>query len=189
METSNQVRHRLRSSWEDWAPHRSQVASPAVLPRKRRWLLRNEPANRFAWSTVAARLQSKRPSGRITNLHQLPYFTVHARKVRVRARSGLAAWQQLVLPAYIQKHIAESITVRALARFVYVSSHRFSRAFKTSFGMPPGRYVIEQRIERAKALLAGSAWSVSEIGLALGFSQTSSFSRAFRRITKISPTE
>ena len=55
----NQVRHRLRSSWEDRTPHRSQVAAPTVLPRRRRRLSRNEPANRFACSTVAPRLELK----------------------------------------------------------------------------------------------------------------------------------
>lgn len=184
VETSNQVRHRLRSSWEDRTPHRSQVAAPTVLPRRRRRLSRNEPV-----STVASRLESKGPSGTITNLHQRPRFPVHARKIRVQARSGLAAWQQLVVAAYIEKHIAESITVHALARFVYLTSHCFSRAFKRSFGIPPHRYVIQQRIERSKTLLAGSALSIAEIGLALGFSRTSSFSAAFRKITGISPTE
>ena len=189
VETSNQVRHRLRSSWEDRTPHRSQAAAPTVLPRRRRRLSRNEPANRFACSTVASRLESKGPSGTITNLHQRPRFPVHIRKIRVQARSGLAAWQQLVVAAYIEKHIAESITVHALARFVYLTSHCFSRAFKRSFGISPHRYVIQQRIERGKTLLTGSALSIAEIGLALGFSRTSSFSAAFRKITGISLTE
>jgi AraC family transcriptional regulator len=107
----------------------------------------------------------------------------------LRRNNGLAAWQQLVLIAYMEKHIAQSISVRALARFVYLSCDGFRRAFKRSFGMPPRRYLIRLRIERAKTLLAHSAWSVTAIGLALGFSLTSSFSAAFRRVTGISPTE
>jgi AraC-like DNA-binding protein len=65
----------------------------------------------------------------------------------------------------------------------------FQPRIQRSFGIPPHRYVIQQRIERGKTLLAGSALSIAEIGLALGFSRTSSFSAAFRKITGISPTE
>jgi AraC family transcriptional regulator len=83
----------------------------------------------------------------------------------VQARSGLAAWQQVVVAAYIEKHIGESITVRALARFVCLSSHCFYRAFKRS------------------------AWSITKIGYALGFRQTSSFSATFRQLTGMTPTE
>jgi len=113
----------------------------------------------------------------------------HAKASCVEAGSGLAAWQQVVLAAYIEKHISESITVRTLARFVYLSSYRFCRAFKRSFGIPLHRYLAQRRIERAKALLARSAWSISEIGLVLGFGQTRWFSAAFRNVTGITPTE
>ena len=194
METSNQVRHRWQSSWADSprcpapAPHRSEPAAPAVLLRRRRRILRSKPAIRFARSSVATRFESK-GSDRIMNFHQQPRVPAHARKIRVQSRGGLAAWQVIVITAYIEKHIAESITVRALARFVYLSSSCFSRAFKRSFGIPPYRYVIQQRIERGKALLAGSAWSIPGIGLALGFNRTSSFSASFRKITGVSPTE
>ena len=58
----------------------------------------------------------------------------HARDSCGEAGSGLAAWQQVVLAAYIEKHISESITVRTLARFVYLSSYRFCRAFGLVLG-------------------------------------------------------
>lgn len=120
---------------------------------------------------------------------QPPRVPGRARESCVQARSGLAAWQQVVVAAYIEKHIGESITVRALARFVCLSSHCFYRAFKRSFGIPPHRYLVQQRIERAKALLASSAWSITKIGYALGFRQTSSFSATFRQLTGMTPTE
>ena len=58
---------------------------------------------------------------------------------------------------------------------------------KTSFGQPPHRYHLGRRIERAKALLSGQ--SVTEVALAVGFAETSSFSAAFRRVTGVSPRE
>jgi AraC family transcriptional regulator len=54
--------------------------------------------------------------------------------------------------------------------------------------MPPGRYHGHRRIERAKTLLGSSTLSVTEIGLSLGYSETSSFTAAFHRTTGVTPT-
>src|SRR5262245_64060005 len=43
------------------------------------------------------------------------------------------------------------------------------RAFKQSFGVPPHRYHIQRRIERAKMLLAKLAMLVAEVGVGMGF--------------------
>lgn len=183
MATPNQIRHAMPSSWAG-REHRSQAAVPAALALRQSPFLCNEAVSKFTWP---ARFESKTPS--IANFSQRSRFPVHTTKIRAQSRRGLAAWQKLVIAAYIEKHIAESMTVHALARFVYLTSHCFSRAFKRSFGIPPHRYIIQQRIERGKTLLAGPAWSIAEIGLFLGFSQTSSFSAAFQKITGLSPTE
>jgi AraC family transcriptional regulator len=121
--------------------------------------------------------------------HELLRIQDHAPRREPPARGGLAVWQQRIVAGYIEEHLAESISLAALAKLVRLSSYYFCRAFKQSFGIPPHRYHINRRIERAKALLANPARSVTEIGLALGFSETSSFSAAFRQATGITPTE
>jgi AraC family transcriptional regulator len=98
-------------------------------------------------------------------------------------------WQQRIVTAYIEEHLDEPIPLTALAKLVHLSSYYFCRAFKQSFGIPPHRYHINRRIERAKTLLADRVSSVTEIALELGFSETSSFSAAFRHTTGITPTE
>jgi AraC family transcriptional regulator len=103
-------------------------------------------------------------------------------------RGGLAAWQQRVAVAYIEEHLADQIPLAQVAQLVRLSPHHFCRAFKQSFGMPPHRYHSSRRIERAKALLADPSLSVTEIGLRLGFSETGSFSAAFRKATGLTPT-
>jgi AraC family transcriptional regulator len=55
--------------------------------------------------------------------------------------------------------------------------------------VPPHRYLTSRRIERAKVLLAGRKLSVTEIGMSVGFSETSSFTAAFRKLTGETPTE
>jgi AraC family transcriptional regulator len=104
-------------------------------------------------------------------------------------RGGLPGWQQTKLTQYIEEHLADEISLSSLARLVQLSPFHFSRAFKESFGVPPHRYLTGQRIERAKALLAERKLSVTEIGLDVGFNETSSFTHAFRKVTGETPTE
>ena len=75
-----------------------------------------------------------------------------------------------------------------LAELAGLSTYHFCRAFKQSLGVPPHRYHTSQRIERAKTLLAKPAFSVTDIGLTVGFSETSSFTAAFRKATGLTPT-
>jgi AraC family transcriptional regulator len=104
-------------------------------------------------------------------------------------RGGLAAWQKRIVAAYIQEHLAEQVPIAELAALVDLSCYHFCRAFKQSFGAPPHRYHINRRIERAKTMLANTGLSITEMAIALGFSETSSFSTAFRQATGTAPTE
>jgi len=120
--------------------------------------------------------------------HELVRLSAEARRPNAPVRGGLAAWHQRVVTNYIEEHLAESISLANLAQLVRLSVYHFCRAFKKSFGVPPHRYHSIRRIERAKGLLAKTACSVTEIGLMIGFSETSSFTAAFRRTTGSTPT-
>jgi AraC family transcriptional regulator len=120
--------------------------------------------------------------------HELIRLNAGAPRIEVPVRGGLAAWQQRVITAYIEEHLAEQISLTTLARLVSLSPYHFCRAFRQSFGAPPHRYHSSHRIERAKTLLVESASSVTEIGLAVGFRETSSFTTAFRKATGQTPT-
>jgi len=121
--------------------------------------------------------------------HELLRTHGNVRRHAPPARGGLAAWQQRIVAAYIEEHLTESIPLAALAQLVQLSSYYFCRAFKRSFDVPPHRYHINRRIEHAKTLLANPSQSVTDIALALGFGETSSFSTAFRQATGTTPTE
>jgi AraC family transcriptional regulator len=104
-------------------------------------------------------------------------------------RGGLASWQKRIVVGYIEEHLGEQICLATLAQMARLSQHHFCRAFKHAFGIPPHQYHVERRIERAKILLADPKESVTEIALTLGYSQISSFSVAFRRMTGWTPSE
>ncbi|MBV8650981.1 MAG: helix-turn-helix transcriptional regulator [Alphaproteobacteria bacterium] len=104
------------------------------------------------------------------------------------ARGGLAAWQERTARDYIDAHLADDIALADLAAIAKLSPAHFCRAFKASVGMPPHRYQMERRIEEAKTLLARPQQSILEIALACGFGFSSSFTKAFRKATGVTPS-
>jgi AraC family transcriptional regulator len=120
--------------------------------------------------------------------HELVRVHAGAPRAQAPARGGLAAWQQRVVTAYIEDHLAEPISLGTLAQLAGLSPYYFCRAFKQSLGVPPHRYHNQRRMERAKLLLAKPASSVTDIGLTVGYSETSSFTAAFHKTTGLTPT-
>jgi AraC family transcriptional regulator len=104
-------------------------------------------------------------------------------------RGGLPIRQQKRLAEFIEENLAEDISLATLAELVNLSLYHFARAFKQSFGVPPHRYHMARRMDRARSLLQRSALSVTEIGIQIGFRETSSFTRAYRKFAGIAPGE
>lgn len=104
-------------------------------------------------------------------------------------RGGLATWQQKKVSEYVEEHLNADISLNTLAGIAELSPYHFARAFKQSFGAPPHRYVTDRRIVRAKALLENPARTVTEVGIEVGFAETSSFTATFRRMTGMTPTD
>jgi len=120
--------------------------------------------------------------------HELVRVGAAAPHPDVPARGGLAAWQQRAVTTYIEDHLAEPISLATLARLVGLSRYHFCRAFKQSLNLSPHRYHSNRRIEHAKLLLAQPKASVTDIGLMVGYGETSSFTTAFHKATGITPT-
>jgi transcriptional regulator GlxA family with amidase domain len=81
----------------------------------------------------------------------------------------------------------EDWPVRRLARVSGVSQAHFARSFKRAFGVPPHRYLLSRRIERATALLRDTELSVTEIAFHTGWGSLGTFGRTYRDITDGSP--
>ena len=74
-----------------------------------------------------------------------------------------------------------------LARVSGVSEAHFARSFRDAFGLPPHRYLLTRRIERAAALLRDTDLSITEIAFQTGRSSLGTFGRTFRDVTGESP--
>jgi AraC family transcriptional regulator len=105
------------------------------------------------------------------------------------SRGGLSDWRRKKVSTFIENHLADEVRLAALADLVDLSPSHFAHAFKRSFGVPPHRYHLHRRMERAKALLAEPKSTVTVVALEVGFAETSSFSTAFRKTTGIAPSE
>ena len=60
-------------------------------------------------------------------------------------------------------------------------------SFQDAFGVPPHRYLLTRRIERASALLRDTALSITEIAFQTGWTSLGTFGRTFRDVTGESP--
>jgi len=120
--------------------------------------------------------------------HELVRLQSGMPSTKAPAKGGLAAWQQRLVTAFIEDHLAEPIALTTLAQLAGLSSYYFCRAFKQSLGLPPHRYHNHRRMERAKLLLAKPVPSVTDIALTVGYSETSSFTAAFHKTIGLTPT-
>jgi AraC-like DNA-binding protein len=82
----------------------------------------------------------------------------------------------------------EAWPVERLARVSGVSAAHFARSFKQAFGVPPHRYLLTRRIERATALLRDTELSITEIAFVTGWESLGTFGRTFRDVTGESPS-
>ncbi|MFZ5558484.1 MAG: helix-turn-helix domain-containing protein [Pseudomonadota bacterium] len=102
---------------------------------------------------------------------------------------GLTPWQIKRADAVIRDRIADDLPLVELAAEVRLSPYHFARAFKVSTGLPPHRYQMTLRVERAKELLTGTRQSVTEIAHACGFASSQHMATVFRRAVGATPTE
>jgi transcriptional regulator GlxA family with amidase domain len=81
----------------------------------------------------------------------------------------------------------EKWPVRRLASVSQVSEAHFARSFKQAFGVPPHRYLLTRRIERAAALLRDTNLPIIEIAFHTGWESLGTFGRTFRDVTGENP--
>lgn len=90
---------------------------------------------------------------------------------------------------YMNAHLTENITTEKLAAIVYMQPTYFIRRFKEAYGMPPITYLGKLRLYKAMNLLSSSSLSIEEVSREIGITDTSYFSRFFRKNCGVTPSE
>jgi AraC family transcriptional regulator len=116
--------------------------------------------------------------------------TYGTRPIRLQPRrGGLAAWQERRAKEILSAHIDGNITLDRLAHECGLSRSHFARAFRTTTGIPPHKWLLQRRVELAQDLLRRSALPLDEIAIRCGFADQSHFTRVFSRVLHVSPAE
>lgn len=90
---------------------------------------------------------------------------------------------------YIHAHYGELITSTGLAERLNVSLPYFCRIFAAQTGVSPMQYLHLVRVQAAQALLSDRELSVAEVAARCSFADAGYFSRTFRSVTGVSPSE
>ena len=103
-------------------------------------------------------------------------------------KGGLTPYRMKRVTDFIQSHIEDDITLNELARDVGLSPSHFCSLFRKTSGKTPHQFILQCRIQHAKALLAKPGHSILDVALASGFRTHQHFSRIFRRHVGIPPS-
>lgn len=106
-----------------------------------------------------------------------------------RPSGGLAPGALRRVREHVEAHLAERIGLGELAAIARLSECHFSRAFKQSVGIPPHRYIMTRRVAAAARLIQASDRPLTEISLAVGFSDQSHFTRVFVDVMDETPRD
>jgi AraC family transcriptional regulator len=171
-ETAHESDIELTEHWNVTDPH-----IMAVLLAMRTDLTEGSPTGRLYGESLANALA----------VYLLNRYTVR-RHTPVTYRGGLPGYRLKRVLDYIGDNLGDDLSLSQLASVVGMSPHYFAELFRKSTGQTPHRYVLLQRIERAKQSLRDPGRSVIEVGLDAGFQNPSHFARAFRKLVGTSPS-
>lgn len=90
---------------------------------------------------------------------------------------------------YIEANYCHAITVDNIANFLGITRKHFHYVFKTTINLSPKEYIIYLRVVKACEALRSSAYSIIEISQSVGYSNQFYFSKEFKRIVGMTPSE
>ena len=120
--------------------------------------------------------------------HLLRHYSAQQPDIRI-LDGGLSRSKLKQVMDYMNDHLAEDLSLEAIAAQAGMSQSHFFSLFRQSTGLSPHQYRLRQRIERAKELLLHSKLSIAEIAIAVGFYDQSHLARHMRRLLGVTPKQ
>ncbi|MEG3807892.1 AraC family transcriptional regulator [Aerococcus mictus] len=93
------------------------------------------------------------------------------------------------LKKYIDNYYTKDISLDHLSNLISMNKYYMIRLFSEAFSASPIDYLIKVRIDKTKQLLKATNFSISHVGKLVGFGSASYFSKMFKRLNGISPSQ
>lgn len=144
--------------------------------------------------TLLEESKSESPSGKLYTDSLIQTLTLHllknytsANSVQENLHGGISGYKLRRVQEFINANLGEDLSLAEIAEVADLSQYHFARSFRKTTGQTPQQYLMHQRIERAKELLAKDDLPIVEISLRTGFKNQSHFTTLFRKFTKLTP--
>ena len=121
-------------------------------------------------------------------IHLLRHYSTLMQPITPENRSLTRTQLQQAID-YIYTHLDQDLSLEQIAEVINISPTYFASLFKRATGISPHQYVIQQRVERAKIMLAKTDLLIADIALQVGFSSQSHLTQQFKRFTGITPKQ
>lgn len=141
-----------------------------------------DEANKLSWYVTSKR-PFKNSKGNIVGSYGMTHSLEKSSKL-------ISVVQPIQVPVeYIRAHYNEDIRIDELAKLSFLSVSALERRFTKYLGKSPKQFINQVRLERARQLLLETSLSVSEISEQCGFSDKSYFSKQFKKLFTVVPSQ
>jgi AraC family transcriptional regulator len=181
----------LAPSFMQHAAHELTGAAPLELRNQR--AIRDAPILHLGLA-LQAELEAGCPAGRLYGeglaialaVHLLQHYAVCPLQLR-SYRGGMPQARLQRVLEYMQAHLDQELSLMALGTVAQMSPYYFSRLFKQSTGLSPHQYLLHQRGERAKHLLADPRRRIADVSQEVGIAPQSHVTTVFRTLVGTTP--
>ena len=151
----------------------------------------NESLDSYFHSMLAYFRGHNRPPDTILILKvkELLINLIHADPNLATYFSVIAASQKPSLRQIMENNFCYNLRLEDYAELTHRSLSSFKRDFVEQLGEAPGKWLIKRRVLHAANLISNTRLSITQIALESGFEDLSHFSRAFKKVMGVSPTD
>ncbi len=196
----------ISASWDDTLDHMGILLDPHFINQT---AIENRFSSNFEFTesyksedlliqhiglALLAEANSETPAGKLYADSLIQALTLHLLKnysssnnTFQNSNGGLSGYKLRRVREFISENLEQDMSLAEISAVADLSQFHFARAFRKSTGLTPQQYLMRQRIERAKELLAKDDLPIVEISLRTGFKNQSHFTTLFRKYTKFTP--